>query len=181
MVPRSRIAVLGLLSGVAACACSTATGPGGAASTSAPSSSSPPPASALVAAQAAPDEDRSPAATDGPPPQASAEPAASAAAPGAGSAAARAEFHCFSWVHGPEFSTDCFRSAAICDKERIAMKEGARDTTECSKVKGASCTRVSRPPAPGDSERCFGNANNCERYRAYVRGNGLTVAPCEDL
>lgn len=149
MVPRSCAAVFWLLTGVAACACSTVAGPGSSASAS-PSSSSAAPAPA------------------------------SAAAPATGSAGARSDFHCFSWVHGPDFSTDCFRGAAICDRERIAMKEGARDTMECSKVKGASCTRVSRPPTPGDSERCFGDANNCERYRAYVQGNGLTVTPCED-
>jgi hypothetical protein len=27
-------------------------------------------------------------------------------------------------------------------------------------------------------ERCFGDPNNCERYRAFVTGNGLDVTAC---
>jgi len=109
------------------------------------------------------------------------EPPASAAVVDAGAAAPRADFHCFSWIHGPQFSTDCYRGPDVCERERLAMKNGARETTPgCEKVAGASCTRVSRPPAPGDSERCFASANACARYRAYVQGNGLTVTPCAD-
>lgn len=93
----------------------------------------------------------------------------------------RARFLCFSWVHGPDFSTDCFRSSKECEAERRHMKDGARDTTPtCRAVEGASCSVVTRPPAKAANEHCFGSASNCERYRAYVTGNGLTASPCAD-
>jgi hypothetical protein len=90
---------------------------------------------------------------------------------------ARATFHCFSWIHGPEFSTDCYRDAAKCETERKAMEDGARQTRACQAVAGASCTSVGRRKMKKE-ERCFGNANNCERYRAFVTGNGLDVTAC---
>ena len=89
----------------------------------------------------------------------------------------RAEFHCFSWIHGPDFSTDCYRTAAKCESERKAMEAGARPTRPCEKVAGASCTMVGRRKMKKE-ERCFGNPNNCERYRAFVTGNGLDVTAC---
>lgn len=108
-----------------------------------------------------------------------------AAAPGPGgsssagvAAGGRATFHCFSWVHGPEFSTDCYRTAAECDREQLSMKNGARDTTGCQPVQGAVCTRVSRPPDPADHERCFSDAGRCAHYQAFVTGNGHAVTPC---
>lgn len=94
---------------------------------------------------------------------------------------APAPFHCFSWVHGHEHSTDCFRSHETCESERLAMERGARPTTPCQGVPSASCTMVSRPPEhPVPRERCFSNAGACARYRAFVLGNELTVTPCED-
>ncbi|MBL8683800.1 MAG: hypothetical protein JNK05_31800 [Myxococcales bacterium] len=91
----------------------------------------------------------------------------------------RGAFHCFHWVHGQDFSTDCFRTVASCDRARVEMQRGHRDTTACAPVEHAYCTATSRPPAAASrSERCFGSAGNCERYRAYVRGNGLVADAC---
>jgi hypothetical protein len=61
------------------------------------------------------------------------------------------------------------------------MRAGSRDATDCTAQPGGSCTRISRPPtSPDETERCFGDANACARYRAYVIGNGLTAAECTD-
>lgn len=95
----------------------------------------------------------------------------------AGDAGPRATFHCFAWVHGPQFSTDCYRTAAKCETARKAMEDGARPTQPCEQVVGASCTSVGRRKMKKE-ERCFGDPNNCERYRAYVTGNGLDVTAC---
>jgi len=89
----------------------------------------------------------------------------------------RATFHCFNWIHGPEFSTDCYRTAETCEVERKSMEAGARPTQPCKTVTGASCTMVGRRKMKKE-ERCFGDANNCERYRAFVTGNGLDVTAC---
>ena len=106
---------------------------------------------------------------------------ATSSASATSSSTAPAPFHCFSWVHGHEHSTDCFRSHETCESERLAMERGARPTTPCQGLPGASCTMVSRPPEhPVPRERCFSNAGACARYRAFVLGNELTVTPCED-
>jgi hypothetical protein len=91
----------------------------------------------------------------------------------------RGEFHCFAWIHGEEFSTDCYRTAAKCETERKAMEAGARPTRPCETIAGASCTMVGRRKMKKE-ERCFGDPNNCERYRAFVTGNGLDVTACTD-
>lgn len=88
-------------------------------------------------------------------------------------------FHCFAWIHGPQFSTDCYRSAALCETERKAMEAGARPTRPCEQVQRASCTMVGRRKMKKE-ERCFGDQNNCERYRAFVTGNGLDVTACSE-
>ncbi len=102
------------------------------------------------------------------------EPLVDPSAPGT-----RDTFHCFAWVHGPEFSTDCYRSAALCETERTSMEAGARPTRPCETVRGASCTKVGRRKMKKE-ERCFGDPNNCERYRAFVTGNGLDVTACSE-
>ncbi|MFO0570333.1 MAG: hypothetical protein U0263_32120 [Polyangiaceae bacterium] len=92
-----------------------------------------------------------------------------------------ATFHCFGWVHGPEFSMDCFRTHATCEKARRDMKAGARDVLpECSTNEGAWCTKVGRGSAKGGTERCFGSLGNCRRYESYVQGNGLVTSGCEE-
>ena len=91
----------------------------------------------------------------------------------------RTRFHCFGWVHGPDHATDCFRSAAKCEKARLDMKKGARDVfPRCDVDEGAWCTRVGRGSGPKADERCFGSANDCARYEGYVQGNGLTTTGC---
>lgn len=176
---------LGLLTAGVAGACGPVQGSGGpptaiaeppvATTSTGEVTSTPSPAASTGTATVAPSAEASAADTTSaapPGPEAAPEPSTSAAG--------GATFHCFSWVHGMEFSTDCYRTAAECSRERQEMRKGARDTTECRTVQGGACTRVSRPPAPGDHERCFASAGNCERYRAYVQGNGLTVTPCVD-
>lgn len=94
-------------------------------------------------------------------------------------AAARARFYCFGWVHGPEFSTDCYRTSAECERERLEMKQGSRDVMPgCSVTEGAWCTRVARKPNTSTRERCFGGAENCRRYESFVQGNGHTTTGC---
>lgn len=89
------------------------------------------------------------------------------------------QFHCFAWVHGPEFSTDCYRSPELCEQARKKMEAGARPTRPCERVAKVSCTAVGRGISKKE-EHCFGDANNCERYRAYVTGNGLSALACVD-
>lgn len=86
--------------------------------------------------------------------------------------------YCFSWVHGPDFSNDCYRTKKECDDANLSMQRGSRPTTKCTPESGGSCTTVSRPPDPSATQRCFGDHANCERYRGYVTGNGLTTTVC---
>jgi hypothetical protein len=60
------------------------------------------------------------------------------------------------------------------------MRDGARDVTECQRTERASCVRLSRPPSTETSERCFGDARACERYRAFVHRSGHVTSSCED-
>lgn len=116
--------------------------------------------------------------------QGSGNPPASSAAVAAPASAASdtqaAGFHCFSWVHGSESSTDCYAGRAECERERRAMQEGARETTECKKADHVSCVRLSRPPSTTEIERCFGDARACERYQEFVRSSGHKVTACMD-
>lgn len=108
-------------------------------------------------------------------------PSASLAAPAAADASAvSAEFSCFSWVHGPEsFSTDCFRTASDCEKARQDMTAGGRPTTPaCDRAERAWCVVATRPPAPAEFERCFGDPGACERYRAFISKSGHRVSAC---
>lgn len=89
----------------------------------------------------------------------------------------RSTFQCFAWIHGPEFSTDCYRTAEKCEVAKKTMAAGARDTQPCKAVVGASCTSVGRRKMKKE-EHCFGDAANCERYRAFVTGNGLEPTAC---
>jgi hypothetical protein len=100
-----------------------------------------------------------------------------AAAPEAGMAAAPpvadGAFHCFAWIHGPSFSTDCYRTEAECQAERARMEGGARPTIPCKTMVHASCAVF-----PDGQERCFGDAANCARYRAFVAKNGHPTGEC---
>jgi hypothetical protein len=80
-------------------------------------------------------------------------------------------FSCFHWVHGPQFSTDCYESAAQCEQTRAEM---SRDSTPCEPAEHASCTRLAR----SGEQRCFGDPGACERYRSYIAGNGLDSSAC---
>ncbi len=92
----------------------------------------------------------------------------------------RATFHCFSWIHVRQASTDCYRTSRECAVEKKSMEDGARPTAPCEKTVGASCTMVSRPDGGPSFERCFSGPHGCQAYRAFVQGNGLTVAACVD-
>ena len=89
-------------------------------------------------------------------------------------------FQCFSWVHEAEFSTDCYRDAAECDRERRAMEGGARDTTVCRPAEHASCLRIGRLPGPATLERCFADIEACNRYSSFVQRNGHRVTVCAE-
>lgn len=107
------------------------------------------------------------ATTPAPPPSAS---AAASALPAPDAAAA---FRCFSWAHQRDFSTDCYRTQTECLTELTRMKEGARLPTECAPREHASCTTLR-----GVEERCFGDAANCARYRAFVGRNHIETTEC---
>jgi hypothetical protein len=154
--------VLCLATAIAACSCRAGHG-----------SSDSPASGAGVAASSSTASD----AGQSPPREAPTAPALTASATGAAPAAG---FHCFSWVHGPESSTDCYPDRAECERERRAMTEGARETTECKKADHVSCVRLSRPPSTTEIERCFADAGACARYRAFVQGNGHKVTACAE-
>jgi hypothetical protein len=82
-------------------------------------------------------------------------------------------FHCFSWAHERDFSTDCYRTEAACLIAAKAMTDGARLPTACGPRQHASCTTLR-----GNDERCFGDAANCARYRAFVGRNHVDTAEC---
>jgi hypothetical protein len=82
-------------------------------------------------------------------------------------------YSCFHWVHGPDFSTDCYESAAKCEQVRAEM---GRDSIPCEPAEHVACTRLAR----SGEERCFGDLGACERYRAYIAGNGLDSGPCAE-
>jgi hypothetical protein len=93
----------------------------------------------------------------------------------------RARFRCFGWVHGPQSSTDCFRTQWECDHERLKMKAGSRDVLPaCKATDGAWCTKVGRNLIKKSQERCFGSAYYCDQYVRYVRGNGLVTTDCAE-
>ena len=125
------------------------------------------------------------AATDSGSPGAAASSASASAAVSASAgdspSSPEAGFHCFSWVHGAQFSTDCYPSFAECEKERLGMSGGARPTTpRCEKAAHVSCVRLSMPPDTTEKERCFEDAAACGRYRAFVLKSGHRVTACED-
>lgn len=137
----------------------------------------PPPVVAAPAIDAAPAAPTEPLAA----PEPEAEPVDAGAAPeplvNPADGVPRATFQCFAWIHGPEFSTDCYRTAEKCEVARKTMAAGARQTAPCKTVTGASCASAGRRKMRKE-EHCFGDAANCERYRAFVTGNGLDVTAC---
>jgi hypothetical protein len=82
--------------------------------------------------------------------------------------------YCFSWVHGSKFSTDCYRTRAQCRAERIEWAISNHDTLECEKRDHAACTTVIRDGA----ERCFGDSDNCTRYRIAMIRQHLETGNC---
>ena len=104
---------------------------------------------------------------------AAALPSASTSASAASAAEPASAFHCFSWAHQRDFSTDCYRTQTACLTELQRMKEGARLPTECAPREHASCTTLR-----GTTERCFGDAANCARYRAFVGRNHIETSEC---
>jgi hypothetical protein len=82
-------------------------------------------------------------------------------------------YFCFQWVHGPDFSTDCYESAVLCEQTRAEM---GRDSIPCEAAERVSCTTIAR----SGELRCFGDLGNCGRYRNYIAGNGLESSPCNN-
>ena len=94
-------------------------------------------------------------------------------------ASASSAFHCFGWIHGPDFSDDCYRSASACADAAGEAQQGARPTRPCRPVATAYCTDVSRPPdTPTAFERCFERAIECERYRSFVGRTAHVTTAC---
>lgn len=79
--------------------------------------------------------------------------------------------HCFSWVHGAEFSTDCYPTPQACDTARAATD---RMSQPCRPTERVVCTTLSA----SHKTRCFGDMANCERYRTYTSDNGLSSNTC---
>ena len=82
--------------------------------------------------------------------------------------------YCFSWVHLRDFSTDCFRSRAQCDTAQRQFAVGNRDTRTCERRVHATCTRVTRD----GTERCFGDFDNCIRFRKHLAHLGTETSHC---
>ncbi len=83
-----------------------------------------------------------------------------------------APFHCFGWAHGPDHSTDCYRTAEACDTARAGT--GRRKGPPCRPEGMATCTTM----VASGSERCFGHVAHCEAYRAMVAGRDLETGRC---
>jgi hypothetical protein len=65
-------------------------------------------------------------------------------------------WHCLGWIHGPDFGSQCFRSAAQCEAGRRRWKAGSRPTTDCDNQVGAAyCVK-------GTSD-CFPSPWECSR------------------
>lgn len=135
----------------------------------APSATTMASATADVAAPAPPPPDSASAGVAPSPPPTAQATVASALAPGR-----RATFRCFSWAHERDFSTDCYSTLAKCLTERQRMQSGARHPSECEPSPQAWCTTL----VERGGERCFGDAHNCDRYRAFVSGNHLETTEC---
>lgn len=140
----------------------------------APASAAPASAASALAAEA--------------PPASSAE-AAPPASTAAGSKGAElddpfikpASVFCFSWVHGPDASTDCYATQAECSSQRAGVGTN-RLPTPCSRATDTACTMVSRPDrGPEKSLRCFGNLPLCEAYRHFLARDrdGFVTARCK--
>jgi hypothetical protein len=54
------------------------------------------------------------------------------------------------------------------------MMRGRRDSRACEVRQHAACTTI----APEGSPRCFGTANNCERFRKHLGAQGVDTTRC---
>jgi hypothetical protein len=93
-----------------------------------------------------------------------------------------APYVCYSWVHGDAFATQCYRELGACEtaRDRSGFGHGEGDVTTCEPRTSAVCTTISRPPEhPDPEEHCYGSANDCERYLAYLaRLDGFVTSAC---
>lgn len=91
----------------------------------------------------------------------------------------RGTSYCFSWVHLADSSIDCYPNSGECEKARITMKQGARDTTACEPARYTTCTSVARPPEhPEQEDHCFERTDECEKYRRFVLASAHTATAC---
>jgi hypothetical protein len=98
--------------------------------------------------------------------------AAAQASSTADAAESKVEVHCFPWVHLKDSSENCYRTSEACEDARAKVQDGSRP---CRAQLGGACTRL----YGGKDQRCFGGYGQCERYRAFVRRNGIKTSPCE--
>lgn len=78
-------------------------------------------------------------------------------------------FHCFSWVHGSDFGSNCEPTANAC---MLAMHEATRahrDTRKCHTKISAVCLETVNGP------KCFGDLGSCQRQSARL---GTVTATC---
>jgi hypothetical protein len=101
--------------------------------------------------------------------------AAAQASSTADAAETQVKLHCFSWVHLKNSSENCYRTSEACEDARTKVQDGSRQTIPCRTQLDGACTRL----YGGKDQRCFGGYGQCERYRAFVRRNGIKTSPCE--
>jgi hypothetical protein len=81
-------------------------------------------------------------------------------------------FYCFSWIHGQDFSTPCYRTLDACDAAAAEMKAGHRDVAPCEGVATAWC-------ALPDDERCFETGALCASYLQRFSPEGKRLPSCQ--
>ena len=83
-----------------------------------------------------------------------------------------AAFHCYSWIHGPAFSTPCFRARPACDAAAQSMTDSGRDVIPCEAQASAWCALVGE-------ERCFQTGGDCARYIEAFAVDGEPLPSCQ--
>lgn len=83
-----------------------------------------------------------------------------------------AGFYCYSWVHGTEFSTPCYRTRDACDVASAEMQSAHRDVTPCEGMVTAWCALL-------DEERCFETGSQCARYLEAFAPEGKQLPSCQ--
>jgi hypothetical protein len=92
-------------------------------------------------------------------------------------------WYCYIWAHLRFTTQDCFDTIKEC-RANIPKGEGMVLRPCMAQKKPSWCTEPHHVPEDSKearSEKCFGSADDCEQYRAYVQGNGLESTPCVEV